>query len=360
MGEWTRHLDKASGQLYLYNVRTGETQWEKVWKDDKTVASLGSRSTLKTCSCSEGGTDSDTDADIETDGDSDGDKRTTMHRFEQKGSGGSSRDGAKALGGDVGVGLRQRPRPAPVDSIGKDCIDYSGNEDSDNEGAGLLHWERNLGPLDPQVAAATEPAIRAYRRAVFCHACCCEAPLAIAEGCVRAPLYCVGSAWLGFLGLLATKEEHRKRLRTERHLCLREGVLFLCAACALALPCSAFRIYRDFDPEEPWDIKPIPTGCGLVDPRRFFTYTYGQAGELAANGACSGEGIRAQSMDEDRQCLGEGGGILHPPRDLMRDLWSMREAMRGTARGEGTSRTGDTAVEMPSLEPDSASVAVVL
>lgn len=64
---------------------------------------------------------------------------------------------------------------------------------------------------------------------------------------------------------------------------LREGLLLLAATCTLALPGMSLTVYRDFNPDkDEWDLSPIPTLLGKVDPRRFYTFSLGQ-GSMAAN-----------------------------------------------------------------------------
>ncbi|CAN0105152.1 unnamed protein product [Ectocarpus sp. 4 AP-2014] len=228
---------------------------------------------------------------------------------------------------------------------------------------------------------------RAFAWSVLLHGCLCEAPLAVLEGLARGPLYLVAAAWVALVASVGTSghaHHHRAGLRKHAAALAREGFLLLAASLTLAVPfATSFTVYgevvvgRALDEEETsWDVRPVPTVLGAVDPLRFCVFAFGQAGELAANGRpeplqqpfseltgggyslrASGPGvcaegfrpanyddggsgggggrsnttpsilyvgaIAAQSMDADRM----GVGILHPPEEL--ELRLRQAAARG-------------------------------
>lgn len=202
---------------------------------------------------------------------------------------------------------------------------------------------------------------------VLLHGCLCEAPLAVVEGLVRGPLYLVAAAWIAIVSLIGASSHAEQRAELSKHAAAlaREGVLLLAATLTLAVPFStSCTVYGEvFDRTDDWDVHTVPTLLGAVDPRRFFVFAFGQAGELGSNGRpeplrqlddnsrlsrwvvapsssplrfAPGGGhhggpdagidgsprfsppvsyvgvIAAQSMDADRL----GVGILHPPQEI--------------------------------------------
>lgn len=202
------------------------------------------------------------------------------------------------------------------------------------------------------------------------HACLCEAPLAVVEGLLRGPLYLAAAAWVAIVALVGASGHAEQRAELSRHAAAlaREGILLLCASLTLAVPfsttCTVYGEVADRGDDD-WDVGPVPTLLGAVDPLRFFVFAFGQAGEFAANGrpeplhqtdsphlsrsaftsspgsrdvwADSGRfdsdsstndtrigslrsspaasrfgGIAAESMDTDRL----GVGMLHPPQEV--------------------------------------------
>ena len=122
---------------------------------------------------------------------------------------------------------------------------------------------------------------------------------------------------------------------------MREGILFLAAALSLAVPCCVLCSYRNFRTEEPWDLEPIPTIVGCVDPRRFFVFNKGQI-EWARNKDYHPE----ECMDNGcgcGRCSGGGSGsgaILHPlaapasPEGELEAMEAALEAESGVVRNQ--------------------------
>lgn len=128
---------------------------------------------------------------------------------------------------------------------------------------------------------------RMFAWSVLLHGCLCEAPLAVTEGLLRAPLYLLAAAWVEIVGLVgASRRQHQADLSNQAAALAREGLLLLSASLTLAVPFSAaFTVYRDVEADlSDWDVRPVPTVLGAVDPLRFFVFALGQAGELGANG----------------------------------------------------------------------------
>lgn len=134
--------------------------------------------------------------------------------------------------------------------------------------------------------------------------CCCECPFALLEATLRAPLY-LGGGFLLFLRALVTGNHTIEA--TQWRLWIREGLLFLASSLSLLFPGLVLYVYRGFHPEaEEWDLAALPTLLGNVDPRRFYSFSYGQ-GSLASNVAYNAE---MGSLDS------WGDTILYPPKSL--------------------------------------------
>ena len=161
----------------------------------------------------------------------------------------------------------------------------------DDEGAAILSESRDAQRYQ-RVHDETEPFMRCYTACFFGHSFLCEAPLAVAEGLVRA----AGS--LAAAAALAPLNRPRARLY------LREAALFGAGALTLAVPCAIQAAYADFSTDnDAWDLRPLPTVCGWVDPRRFCVLSLGQ-GAAARNA----RDFRGPSLDSPWE-----GAVLHPP-----------------------------------------------
>ncbi|CAM9394525.1 unnamed protein product, partial [Ectocarpus sp. 13 AM-2016] len=279
------------------------------------------------------------------------------------------------------VGGSQRPhRPHQVVGSATSHLhenDFNNKHRTHHQTGAVLQPARRL-PLykhNDLAQATPNDTSRAFACSVLLHGCLCEAPLAVLEGLARGPLYLVAAAWVALVasvGASGHAHHHRAGLRKHAAALAREGLLLLAASLTLAMPfATSFTVYgevvvgRALDEEEAsWDVRPVPTVLGAVDPLRFCVFAFGQAGELAANGRpeplqqpfselagggyslrTSGPGvyaegfrpanyddggsdgggrsnkppsilyvgaIAAQSMDADRM----GVGILHPPEEL--------------------------------------------
>ncbi|CAN0418502.1 unnamed protein product, partial [Hapterophycus canaliculatus] len=95
------------------------------------------------------------------------------------------------------------------------------------------------------------------------------------------------AAWVALVALVGASGQpaHRAELAKHAAALAREGLLFLVASLTLAVPFSTTcTVYGEVSEDAAWDVRPVPTALGDVDPLRFFVFAFGQAGELAANG----------------------------------------------------------------------------
>lgn len=152
-----------------------------------------------------------------------------------------------------------------------------------------------------------------YSWCLYCHSCLCEAPFAVAEGVVRFGLHTTGALFCCVQGTLIGLVEgtgsgqgggtaaaamsgsgavsgdddasggSMSGVVLERaRLWCKEGVVSLAASVSLLVPCCACYVYRKFDADaDEWELSPIPTLCGSVDPRRFCTFAFGQGADAS-------------------------------------------------------------------------------
>lgn len=150
------------------------------------------------------------------------------------------------------------------------------------------------------------------RLLVVFETCCCEQPTAFVETLVRAPCYLCASAVVFGVAIVAFVQRccdvtTAGRLLARALLYFREAMLFLACAVTLAVPCTALVIYRTMplDTDEDWDVQPLPTLLGHVDPRRFWAFTLGRT-----SNANNGDPL---ATDEPSLDYPWTGPILHPP-----------------------------------------------
>lgn len=144
----------------------------------------------------------------------------------------------------------------------------------------------------------------------FFETSCCEQPAALIEALFRFPSYALAALFtlgvaIAVLFVRCCDCTTAAKLIRQSARYLREALLFLAAAISLLVPCISLVIYRTvrFD-QSGWDIKPLPTVLGAVDPRRFWAFFLGRA-SLANNGEPS---TNVPSLDYPWS-----GCILHPP-----------------------------------------------
>lgn len=199
-----------------------------------------------------------------------------------------------------------RLQSAPDSSGNRQQIPYDEypihEEDIENQNERILLESR----LE-EVLVKTEPDIRNFSRCFYVHAIVFETPIAVLEGLLRCLVFAVITI-VAFLQLT---------FRCERdsivQVCtpyLRESLLSIAMASTVIVPGTILFAYRDFHPEDNWDIHPIPTLFGNVDVRRFIIFSFGQ-GELASNIE-----YNPDRMSEDTW----KGGIIWSPRVLYKEF----------------------------------------
>eukprot|EP01041_Mallomonas_annulata_P002221 gene2221-4316_t len=126
--------------------------------------------------------------------------------------------------------------------------------------------------------ADTEDDIRNYAKCFYVHACLFEGPAACIEATLRFFLFIFIASVILFFAIITCK----RSIRPLAICYIREALLSGAAAIALLIPGIVLLVYKDFNPEDDWDIAPIPTILGYVDVRRFIVFSFGQ-GESASN-----------------------------------------------------------------------------
>ena len=217
-GEWIRQFDEDSQHFYMFNQSTGESLWE----DD-------------------------------------------------------AADGVDA--GQVSIEMVET---GSTSNAADDGDQMSGSDDEADTGGLLQQGNANL------VYAKTESVVRVFTWCFVFHGCCCEIPAAFVEGLARALWYFFGGLGMllcnGILLVLRVFKYKPIGMFSFRQgaLRLREAALFLAASVSLMIPCCGMFIYRGFDADNDWNIKPLWTIAGRVDPRRFYIFANGQV-QLAEN-----------------------------------------------------------------------------
>ena len=186
--------------------------------------------------------------------------------------------------------------------------DETGSESSDSE------WDDDTTPWLPGLSknAPPERVFQAFRYQSTCHAVACEAPALVIESLVRALAYGMGSI---ALLVLACFGAHAAARRKRAAVYIREAIIFATSlpsfvvpgilplsvyvavvghiaavrawctpyrACAYLIVCPLHR-YKDLDSSgQDWDLQPLWTLIGDVDPRRFVIVRRG-VGSFAEN-----------------------------------------------------------------------------
>ena len=110
---------------------------------------------------------------------------------------------------------------------------------------------------------------------VAANAFCCEGPSAVIEGYFKAICCFFASLFLVLIGLASL---NLKYFFPAARAYFRESCLFLGASLTLMVPCSATAcVYRRFSAVDDWEVCPVLTVFGKVDPRRFGTFEGGDA-----------------------------------------------------------------------------------
>ena len=235
-GQWVRHLDPRTGHTYLYNESTGESKWAGTAVEEVRSALRGT---------------------------------------------------AGSLHAEPPAVREAEEGPAELEMVA-----LEGCEDDDEAKLQEARVWRGRGMVRT-IRYQRQSGLTWHERAcdrllLVLEGCCCETPAALVEAAVRVPFYLGGAACLFLLSgavCLARGCAFKKgfALLHRSFLYLREALLLAAAALTIALPCCVFSIYKEMPADDgDWDVAPIPTLLGSVDPRRFYTFHLGRA-SLANN-----------------------------------------------------------------------------
>lgn len=112
-----------------------------------------------------------------------------------------------------------------------------------------------------------------YTFMVFFHGCLCESPAAALEACLLATLAILrGLA----LSLVAVRNGGSTRAWGPAKCEFREAIVCMCAVPSLLALVPGGLVYSGFRALDDWNMRPLWTVIGRVDPRRFSTFAKGQ------------------------------------------------------------------------------------
>ena len=299
---WDRYFDEKEKHWYYFNAQTGESKWEEESADNP--QSSDTQQPWNGIANPIDGYDAEFE-DGNSEEEDEGLEQSVDHYFAAQ-----HRHPLPATAQEEGI-IREAEGRNQVNehrrvtfSDEAESVQYEGDDASK-----LMppkRWQIRYELVKQDTAAA----LRCWNYCFFFHACACEAPCAVVEGSLRgcALLLCATVlACVTFLVYLAEPKHARNsvsvgegsavpisRHRNEELLSAymlgfvrrwwREGVLFLVSAASLVVcPCSACVVYRGYSAEEEdeWNMSPLPTVLGAVDPRRFGTFVFGQGSEAA-------------------------------------------------------------------------------
>jgi len=142
----------------------------------------------------------------------------------------------------------------------------NGNEREEHESY------ENGNTLSPLTLDDTDGIVRSFKNLLCFHVLMCETPFAILECLVKFPILLFVGVLL-FLSAIVTQLPLLKELAKSW---LTEALLVFSSMLTLILlPGSGLYVYRDFDPDEEWEMRPLPTLVGWVDSRRFWAFVTG-------------------------------------------------------------------------------------
>jgi hypothetical protein len=128
------------------------------------------------------------------------------------------------------------------------------------------------------VHSSTSRDIWIYSVCIFINALLIEGPLAAAEGIIR----CIIFLTLGFIMLLMAALFHQRSFLPLSFKLFRESLLCVVTTLTLCIPGASCLVYRRYSKDDDWELAPIPTLLGMVDARRFISFSFGN-GSFANN-----------------------------------------------------------------------------
>lgn len=262
-GNWSRHFDEAFGTWYYYNEETKESIWENepeageielIIKHQK----LTGKDTPKTKTSS----------------------GENKKKFQKELNG-----FAKYL---KNVGNKRR----------------SGTEESDTLLDEVIYEDK---PTNDELR---------FVRFSLCNAVLLEAPFCFLEGLVRCILIILIGISLGFCS--AQQSQGERNYRDKLKTILKDLCLTLAACVFFLIPGYILFVYRSYSAHHSWQLSPLPTVFGPIDPRRFGTITMLGFGRVASN-AFKVRRDRRGNLLEDISLDAWADSILYFPKDVCQD-----------------------------------------
>jgi hypothetical protein len=128
------------------------------------------------------------------------------------------------------------------------------------------------------VHISTSRDIWVYSICIFINTLFVEGPLAAAEGIIR----CVIFLSMGFIFFLMAALFRQKAFLNLGLKFFRESLLCSVTTLTLCIPGAACLVYRRYSKDDDWELAPLPTLLGMVDARRFISFSFGN-GSFASN-----------------------------------------------------------------------------
>ena len=251
--EWERYWDEEQSAHYWYNSNTGESRWadDDDEQDNEGVELLNRTNKKKQDEKMKTSESNLNEEDVDT--------SRRGHRDKKK----NKRDKKKS---------KRKP-------------DYDDDE--------YIEMIR-----DSELVQRTGVDINRYRLCFYLNILLLEYPLVVLEGFVRVLLLLILMTMLLVASIMLCGFKNcTSSSLSYLFLIGREVVVTSAAISSLIVPFVIFIIYRDYDAENTWDLSPLPTIIGHVDPRRFLVITLGSASE-ADNIDIDITGRKCKTMDK--------------------------------------------------------------
>jgi len=138
--------------------------------------------------------------------------------------------------------------------------------------------ERARASANAEIMRKTTLVATSYQMCVYINAFLFEGPLGVLEAGIRS---------MFFFGVVILLILIRYTLKSSLHNlmlhCLKECIISFAAGISLIIPGMACIIYYKYNASDDWDLYPIPSIIGWVDPRRFLVFTIIGGGSIARN-----------------------------------------------------------------------------